>query len=73
MSVQEIWDEFRATKCAVCDDRKGQQRSFCRRCYYALPAAMRQALWRLFGEGYEAAYEAAKSWLQAKKEKVDAA
>lgn len=63
MTYQEIWDDFLKTVCIVDGKKKVSQQSFCRGCYRKLPSDMRQALWRRFGEGYEAAFEMAKTYL----------
>jgi hypothetical protein len=62
MTYEEVWADFIATKCSACGGYKVKMNAFCRRCYYRLPAPMRQALWQRFGEGFEEAFEAAKRW-----------
>lgn len=57
-------DELRSNECR-CGRKKQPGRSFCYRCYYALPGEMRRALYRPIGKGYEAAYEAACRFLAA--------
>lgn len=39
-----------------CGGTKPYGRTFCGACYHALPMANRRALWKLMGQGYEAAY-----------------
>lgn len=39
-----------------CGGTKPCGRTFCGTCYHALPMANRRALWKLMGDGYEAAY-----------------
>lgn len=51
--------------CPFCQGRKRRSQSFCRLCYFKLPATSRQALYHRFGEGYEEALDAAEIWLQA--------
>jgi hypothetical protein len=40
-----------------------QGRTFCKRCYYRLPAAFRQQLYQRIGDGYARAYETARQTL----------
>lgn len=56
--IQEL-----AGKVCRCDRPKRPRMTFCRGCYFALPASMRQDLYKRFGEGYEDAYEAAVAYL----------
>lgn len=65
----QAWTEFTATVCCVCQGAKPLNNGFCRACYYSLPKAMKQALWQ---RGYEAAHQAAREWLQQKKQAVSA-
>lgn len=51
-------------QCPCCDGWKRKGQSFCRHCYYSLPADMRQALYHRFGQGYEDALDAAAAWLR---------
>jgi hypothetical protein len=48
-----------------CGARKQSRNTFCRREYFALPPAMRQALYNRIGEGYEEAYQAARQFLHS--------
>ena len=64
MTHEEIWDDFLSTKRGVCGGAKTKMNAFCRGCYYRLPATLRQALWQRFGEGFEEAFEAAKTWFK---------
>lgn len=50
----------------ACGAKKRPKKSHCRRCYFALPPQMRQALYQRFGEGYEEAYEASLELLAGK-------
>jgi ribosomal protein L40E len=64
MSIsRNIWEEFRSTVCSVCGGAKPPNNGFCRACYHSLPKNLRTPMWRRFGDGYEAAHEAAKKWL----------
>lgn len=58
------------TVCCVCGVTKAKQNGFCRACYFSLPKAMQRPLWQRFGEGYEFAHQAAREWLQKKKQAV---
>lgn len=53
--------------CSACAGWKQSQRSHCRRCYYALPVEMRQALYNRFGFGYEEAFETSLRYLEEQK------
>jgi len=57
------YDELMSDECA-CGNPKQPSRSFCYRCYMALPGDMRRDLWKRLGEGYEEAYEAAVKYLE---------
>lgn len=46
-----------------CGREKRRGETVCRRCYYALPAPYRRALYARIGEGYEEAYQAAVAHL----------
>ena len=48
----------------LCGKRKNPRRSFCPYCFRALPDAMKAALYRKVGRGYEAAFQEAVQWLQ---------
>lgn len=51
--------------CKACRGAKPKGKSFCARCYYRLPRAMRMSLYRRVGEGYEAAFDAALARLKS--------
>ena len=55
MSI-ELIRKLRGTEC-VCGGSKQARMSHCRKCYWALPPEMRQAMYRLMGKGYEEAYK----------------
>lgn len=59
----ELLAELRGTKCQ-CGKKKQARRTFCARCYYALPGQMRQDLYHLFGHGYEDSYATAMRCLK---------
>ena len=50
--------ELSGTTCR-CGRTKKANQTFCSKCYYALPEAMRLALCRRLGSGYEEAYDEA--------------
>lgn len=56
--------ELGETICAGCGKPKARGRSFCAKCYFALPPNIRQSLYRTFGRGYSQAYDSAKDWLR---------
>lgn len=66
LSRREIYDRFCSRECAACGGRKAPNTGFCRSCYRTLPQAMKNALWKRFGEGFEAAYEQGLAWLQGR-------
>jgi ribosomal protein L40E len=49
-------EDLLGTTCKGCGGTKPSRMSHCRKCYFSLPKAMRRALYRRIGEGYEAAY-----------------
>lgn len=55
--------ELKALTCA-CGRKKQFKHSFCKQCYYALPAKMREALYTPFVKGYAAVYAKCKEWLK---------
>ena len=63
----EILRGLGSTICEACGNRKQAKMSHCRTDYFALPRAMRNALYQRYGEGYEEAYEASLAWLAEKK------
>ena len=56
----------------MCHGVKRPNNGFCPACYFSLPYSMRRALWQRFGEGYEAAHQAAREWLEQRKQAVPA-
>lgn len=52
-------------KCPHCGEAKRETQSFCRECYWALPQAMRRALYDPIGGGYAEAFDAAMDWLKS--------
>lgn len=53
----QMLDILKGKEC-WCGEWKKPMMSHCRRCYFALPPEMRQALYRRFGQGYEEAFRA---------------
>ncbi len=58
--------ELVSTECR-CGRAKKSRQTFCRSCYFSLPREMQANLYRLVGEGYEEAYEAAVQYFDRKK------
>lgn len=56
-------DMLRSDEC-LCERSKQPGRTFCYRCYKALPHDMQKDLYQRMGAGYEEAVEAACAWLQ---------
>jgi tRNA(Ile2) C34 agmatinyltransferase TiaS len=63
-SRQQAWNELKSQVCPACNRQKDDFKSFCRRCYFALPEDMKKALYRRFGHGYEEAHEEAREHLK---------
>lgn len=51
----EILDIFQGKKC-VCGSDKNRRQPHCSFCYHQLPPEQRNALYKRFGSGYEAAF-----------------
>ena len=58
-------ESLRCELCPACARRKVRDRTFCRLCYYALPQQLQRDLYRKFGSGYEQAFDASVSALNA--------
>ncbi len=56
-------DELRDNGCA-CGRTKKPGNTFCFRCFKALPREMQKALYKRIGQGYRAAREEARRWLE---------
>lgn len=65
MDTRDLIAELAATSCR-CGVVKQRGHTFCRRCYYRLPAHMRGNLYRRINEGYAMAYVAAAEYLDKK-------
>ena len=59
---KSIWKVFCGKRC-LCGGNKKPGMAFCGPCYFLLPKAMKDELWKRFGEGFEEGYEAAARWL----------
>ena len=55
--------ELESEEC-FCGMPKVSGKSFCYRCFTALPHDMRRELYKRVGDGYEAAYDAAVKYLE---------
>ncbi len=62
---RELLIQLAATECR-CGQSKAKAQSFCRSCYFSLPQAMRQSLYKRIGQGYEEAHAAAVKSLDGK-------
>lgn len=71
MNRQTILTDLGSTRCR-CGSAKRPRRSVCRSCWALLTEAEQRALYRRFGNGYEAAYEAALTSLGTHPEKKGA-
>jgi hypothetical protein len=61
--------ELEGKKC-FCGARKAPMQTFCSSDYFALPKALREALYSRIGEGYEEAYAEARNYLSASASKT---
>lgn len=59
----EAWREFNSTAC-FCGAKKKPGMSFCKRCYFELPAKLRSALYNRFGSGYAEVWDEARDFLK---------
>jgi hypothetical protein len=57
---------FFGQKCPTCHGSKRKANAFCYTCYHKLPERLRQKLWRRFGDGFEAAFDEARTYLEEK-------
>lgn len=64
METSEIFDAYVGKECAGCKGPKQKRNAFCLACYRQLPAALKNSLWKRFGEGFEEAYQASLSWFR---------
>lgn len=55
MEIRKLVKELRSNECR-CGKWKAKRKTFCKACYFALPANLRKALYNRIGEGYEDAY-----------------
>lgn len=53
---------FLSNVCPVCERPKRENTAFCTRCYLSLPQPKRSALWKKFGNGFEAAFDDSFYW-----------
>ncbi len=60
--IQFYINELKSEEC-FCERQKKPKRSFCFRCYKALPANIKKGLWSRIGDGYEDAYDEAMNFL----------
>ena len=61
-------DSYSSITCPHCGQPKSGRKSFCTKCYWALPEAERKALYKAFTSGYADAWDAAMTWLQAESD-----
>jgi hypothetical protein len=60
--TRDLLAELRGVTCR-CGATKRPATTFCPSCYFSIPRPLRTDLYRLFGEGYEAAYDRAVTFL----------
>jgi hypothetical protein len=61
--------ELQSLECQVCGAPKESKRTFCKRCYWKLPAALRSALYLKLHGGYQEARDEAAAFLRARLER----
>lgn len=64
MESNAIFAAFCSTRCAGCEGAKRKHNAFCTACYHQLPPALKQSLWKRFGQGFEEAYQGCLSWFR---------
>lgn len=64
MESDAIFADFSGRICAGCHSVKRRQTAFCEKCFHRLPALLRSALYKRFGEGFEQAYCGCLSWFR---------
>jgi hypothetical protein len=62
LSTREMRDSLLGIECRCGRGKKGGM-SLCRECWSRLPRDLGHRLYRLIGDGYEAAYTSACKWL----------
>jgi hypothetical protein len=63
---KSILEDFLGTECVACGAEKKSKMSHCSKCFWKLPKAMRDKLYKRFGEGYEEAFDESTKWLANK-------
>lgn len=61
---QQALRELGELKCSGCGNAKQRGRTFCVACYKRLPANLRSALYKSFGNGYTQAWDESRDWLR---------
>lgn len=61
---RQLLQSIQGDTCPACGKFKDSGKTVCRRCYFDLPSALRNALYDRIGKGYEEAFENAMSHLQ---------
>jgi ribosomal protein L40E len=56
----------------VCGAAKPRRNSFCRKCYFSLPAGLRNRLYRTVKDGYATYYDEAKDFLKYETGRIGA-
>jgi len=59
IAVRELADPF-----CFCGASKEPNKSFCRRCFFLLPAKLQRGLYKMLSEGYAQNYDSCKDWLR---------
>lgn len=62
-----ILEQFLSDNCPACGAVKEKNTAFCKKCYFALPRAMKAALWKRFGSGFEDAQRAGLAFLRGEE------
>jgi hypothetical protein len=61
--IQIALDDLQSVVC-FCGAKKAAKQSFCRACYFALPASLRSQLYKHISDGYAEIYDEAKTFIQ---------
>ena len=69
-SLKKIALDALYSESCVCGARKKRYESFCRGCYFALPAGLRNRLYRTMSEGYAEIYDQARDFLRLETDRL---
>ena len=70
MEDQQVYSAFTSKECAGCGAAKIPFNAFCAPLLSTVAPALRQSLWKRFGQGFEQAYHACLSWFRVHPKEV---